>query len=455
MVVRGGTAGREAGNRRMTLTPPRISIAITARPQSSTVARLLDALACQTVPPQEFEVLVALGDGDDHAAMRSKATPFRLKVVTSRPGRSAARNVAAWEASSPLLLFLADDLDPRATLIDAHLAAHAKVPGRILVGAYAPSPASSSVPAPYLAMAVRAQWHDVFTALRRRDHRYSFRDCLGGNLSISTELFDQLGGFREEFVGPRGDHELGARAILRGVAIEFVPEAAALRLHAAPTSARAAFAQARDEALGDALLGSLHPGLRVALRLSDVGAATTLFERLHHQLTFEFPRIADRFAGLVAGLLIVAERLQLRSRWYRIYEWLERHWYLRGLVTRFATREALDRFVSEGRAADRVAPPCVVDLRQGIDHAASEIDRVRPSSIHIVFDDTVVGDIGHVPGAEPLRGIHLRAALANDLVTPLFQVLTKAIAAAGPPTHCRRPSGRRWPPLGLGTLCGH
>ena len=142
----------------MNLTPLRISIAITARPQSSTVARLLDALACQTVAPQEFEVVVALGDGDDPAALRSKATPFRLKVVTSRPGRSAARNAAAREASSPLLLFLADDLDPRATLIDAHLASHAKVPGRILVGAYAPSPASSSVPAPSWTVSLWSIW---------------------------------------------------------------------------------------------------------------------------------------------------------------------------------------------------------------------------------------------------------------------------------------------------------
>ena len=62
MGVRGGTSDREAGNRRMNLTTLRISIAITARPQSSTVARLLDALACQTVAPQEFEVVVALGD---------------------------------------------------------------------------------------------------------------------------------------------------------------------------------------------------------------------------------------------------------------------------------------------------------------------------------------------------------------------------------------------------------
>lgn len=427
--------------------PLELSIVIIARPQSATLRRLLNALETQTVPPQRFEVIVVGGD-DASAAMTSEAqaTPFRLAVVGRQPGRSAARNAGAAAAAGPLLLFLADDLDPRATMVEAHLAGHAQKPGRILIGPYPPAASSQES---YLAMSVRAQWHDLFTALGRRDHRSTFRDCLGGNLSLSSDLFRQLGGFHDAFPGPRGDHEFGVRAIEAGVALAFIPEAGAVR-RSAPETGRGAFARIRDEAIADALLGSLHPDIRPSLPLAIFGEPPTRLQRLHHRLSLGFPRITDGLAGFVARGLPLCERLQLRSQWHRLFKLLARHWYLRGLATRFVSREVLYQFVKEGLPAKPREPEFVVDLRMGIDHAIAEVDRARPSSVAIILDDSIVGHLPPLAGAEPLRGVDLRAALAGDLIWPLFKLLTTTAAVGksleGLPMGQRPPFAASRPP---------
>jgi hypothetical protein len=56
-----------------------------------------------------------------------------------------------------------------------------------------------------------------------------------------------------------------------------------------------------------------------------------------------------------------------------------------------------------------------IDLDRGIAHAAATVDRGRPAGLRILRRGRLIGIIPAEPGAEPLRGIHLRAEIAGRL----------------------------------------
>jgi hypothetical protein len=406
------------------MSGPTLSVIVSTRNRRSSVERLVGLLAKQSLDLAGFEAIIVVdGSADDTAAAaRTWQVPFRLHV-TEQPGvgTAGARNAGARAAAGAILLFLADDLVPSPGLLEAHIAAHDESDEGVVVGWYPPARERE---AGYLAMGLRAWWHDRFEAMQEPSHRFSFRDCLGGNVSVPATLFRQLGGFDPSFTETREDHELGARALMAGASIRFASAATAEWVRPGWRLADA-FERARTEGRADARLGQAHPSLRPAMPIAAFGAPRTRAAQVAHRLAFSWPSLGNVGLDVLTMLMNLTERLQLRSQWHRLFAVAERHCYLRGVTEVIPRREALYQFLQDGELAARSVVPrdLEIDLDGGVRDGMNEVDRVRPTAVRIRLRGTPIGVVTSAPGTEALRGVHVQAALVRELEWPMFLAL--------------------------------
>jgi len=117
----------------------RVSVVIPTHNRKSALLRCLDALARQSVLPQEFEVLVVDDGSTDgtREAVEHRRDPFRLRYFRQEPsGPGAARNLGIEQAAGELVLMIGDDIYGDERLIEEHLLAHATrpEPGTAILG---------------------------------------------------------------------------------------------------------------------------------------------------------------------------------------------------------------------------------------------------------------------------------------------------------------------------------
>jgi GT2 family glycosyltransferase len=227
--------------------PRRLSVVIPTRNRGQLLTRTLGALARQTAPAEDFEVIVvADGCTDETAAVvRAFPAPFTLKLVEQpATGPAAGRNRGAAKADSPLVLFFDDDMEAAPQLVAAHLAAHDAHPGGVVLG-YFPLPDPGGR-ADVFRAAIKAWWDQGFAARAEPAHRNDFRDFCTGNVSLSKRLFEESGGFDLQYPGASTeDYDLGVRLLRRGVRFHFAREAASLH-HDRPTCRRTLDRAGRD-----------------------------------------------------------------------------------------------------------------------------------------------------------------------------------------------------------------
>lgn len=194
------------------MTSPLVSVVIPARNAERTIRRQLEAVCMQDLAG-DFEVLVVDNGSTDATAGTVEAAAHvhpQVTLVTgpSEPNRSATRNAGVECCRGSLIAFCdADDV-----VADGWLAALVRgletndvVTGslvRVEDGAgplEIPSPGSPS--------------------------RFRGVDCLAsGNFAIRRELFEDVGGFSEDF-RHRVDIELSCRLHLRGARVAYEPDA--------------------------------------------------------------------------------------------------------------------------------------------------------------------------------------------------------------------------------------
>ena len=106
--------------------PIRASVVIPTYQRRDSVRQALEALARQTLPPEEFEVVISIDGSDDgtRELLEAFRTPFPL-VVLWQPnrGRAAACNAGLRASQGALLVLLDDDMEPAPEFLAAHLAA--------------------------------------------------------------------------------------------------------------------------------------------------------------------------------------------------------------------------------------------------------------------------------------------------------------------------------------------
>ncbi|MHB8437627.1 MAG: glycosyltransferase family 2 protein [Acidimicrobiales bacterium] len=195
---------------------PELAVVIPTHDRAARLARLVDALAAQTLDPARFEVVIvddASSDETPDVLEKSKTrVPFALTVLrTARCGGPAAARNLGWKSTdAPVIAFTDDDCVPDPQWLEKGLAAMAGAP-RVVVGRTAPPPDQ-------IELAGRP-----FARVMEVDSARFFETC---NVFYRRRDLDVVGGFDPRFRRPSGeDTHLGLRVAELGVDAVFSPDA--------------------------------------------------------------------------------------------------------------------------------------------------------------------------------------------------------------------------------------
>ncbi len=285
--------------------PPTVTVVVTHYEQPVQLARTLTALARQTRPVEQVVV------SDDGSASPPAVPPgIRLVRQEDRGFRAAAaRNLGAAGATSDVLVFLDADTVPEPGFIEALVRRAAASPDVLAVGRRRHADLSGDgreLPEPAWLVDGYAASRDLLEADGR-----SFRHVISAVLALRRELFLDLGGFDERFVGYGGeDWDLGYRAWNAGAVL--VHERDAVAWHDGPDwagrpeqraakdaeTARLAALIPEPQTRGAPLPAEL-PDVLVDLPVHDVRAVTALLRSSHRDLQVRVPEAGDLDAGAV------------------------------------------------------------------------------------------------------------------------------------------------------------
>lgn len=202
----------------------RLSIIVPTFNRHEQLIHTLEHLRRQTLPPDQYEVLV-VDDGSTPPVVvpenknGPRTTLIRFDKILER---CRARNAGAQAAAGEILLFLDDDLEVCPGFLEAHLRAHAEWPEALVTGHVCLPPAVLNSPL------VRFRQH-VESAGAPRTRGVVPAHAVGGagNMSIGREKFLQLGGFDSGMVGIE-DQDFNLRYLEQGGIGVFLPEADAI-----------------------------------------------------------------------------------------------------------------------------------------------------------------------------------------------------------------------------------
>jgi GT2 family glycosyltransferase len=395
----------------MSTERPAVSVIVPTHNRRDSVRRTLHALAAQTMSPGRFEVIVVADGCEDDTVrvLRGLPLPYRLMVLEQpASGQGKARNLGAAQATGALLVFLDDDIEPFPGLLDAYEREHRRLPGRLLLGpAFPVLPEETSL----FSHGLRNWWSDHIQAITRPEHRFSYRDMHSGNFSISAELFARSGGFAPEFFQRSGeDYEFGVR--LLALQIPFACAREALARHHDATDLRRSLDRVRKEGRADVLIGLRHPSLRSGILQGWPWRAHSITLTILQFLAVRLPWLGDLLARTLAPALGLLQGLRFRNSWRGLHGLLRTYWYYRGFAEELrasASGISSQRFFREHWEEPVLTP---VDLDLGVEAAQDSMDRLQANGIAMHLEGDAIGSIPAVPGAEPLRGVHLPAALS-------------------------------------------
>ncbi len=398
---------------------PEVSVVVPTCGRPGPLRRLLTALARQADAPRVEVVIVA--DGVDEGRLGVDAglpLPFALRVLSQPPlGPAAARNRGAQAARAPLLLFIDDDVEPSPGVLRAHVRYHETRARAVGAGDLAPHPLDPG----FIGQAIAGWWERMCDDLYDPRHRFTFRDFLTGHCSLSLALFREVGGF-DEALRCHEDFEFGYRAIQAGVSFGFVQGARAV--HHDATRLPGILARKLEEGRADIQLTGRHPALLRALPLGRPLAPGELARRVF-DAALAHGGMGDAGVRALPGLMRLFEAGGMRDKWRTTLERAMDFAYWRGAVLEAGSGAAVRAL--RARPDHETAAPLVVDLQWGLEEVEAAIDRERPAALRITVGAHLVGDLPEQPGAEALRGVHLRPLLLKHLAGGL----ARAASAAG------------------------
>ena len=390
-----------------------ITVVIPTHRGASRIGPTLASLAAQTLPAQDFEVVIVL-DGHDpptHKAITAMQLPFATVIVErEHAGAAQARNRGVAAAGAPLVLFLDDDMTATPDLLAAHLRMHQRYPGGVVIGCFSQSRSSHRVD--LLADGADIWWADHFAELARPEHRFTFRDFCTGNVSLPRARFLDCGGFSTQFKGAAGeDYELGIRLLRRGVPFRFAIDAVSVHRYAA--SLPRLLDRARAEGRGHVIMARLHPEVFPVLPLRDAADDGPVLKG--DRLLRLTPRRLKLLPLLLHGLLPLARALKLRRLLQKLQGSLRVCAYWEGACQEAGSWADLQAFVQDLPLVAAAHREIEFDLASGMAVLAQTLGATAVDAVRLRFGRHAVGRIAPLAGAEPLRVEHVRHALAQRL----------------------------------------
>jgi glycosyltransferase involved in cell wall biosynthesis len=280
------------GDGRASTSTPRVSVVIPTHNGGATLSRTLEALAAQTLPALEYEVIVVDdGSHDDTAAIAERAGVRVVRLIPNH-GVAIARNRGIEQARATVLAFTDDDCLPAPDWLERVLEAFADPTVDGIGGRVVPS-ADSSLVLRYIA--VKNPLTPLFAellvsnALRYRlglyirglsgppvegDAGAGLFAVVGANMALRAELLSSIGGFDPEYHFGGEEEELCRRAHQRPGGARLVYWPSALVRHIFRPDLRDTLRRARAYGVGNARSAAKHAEVRMILFPFPVGIAT-------------------------------------------------------------------------------------------------------------------------------------------------------------------------------------
>jgi GT2 family glycosyltransferase len=258
---------------------PKISLVVPTYQRRASVERLLQALAQQSLQPEQeegppsseggpsFEVIVVSDGSSDGTRELVEQThpPFSLQCIEQiNQGRAAACNRGIRAAQGELVVLLDDDMDPSSYLLEEHWNAHRANPRLGVLGAVPIQIAPSSPP---VMQFIAAKFNQHLDKLAQPNYTLNLRDFYSGNFSIWRDVLLEVGLFDENFkIYGNEDLELAWRLKRAGVRLVYNPAALAFQHYEKDYAALARDSIAKGKT--STLLAKIHPEVLPEIKLS-------------------------------------------------------------------------------------------------------------------------------------------------------------------------------------------
>jgi GT2 family glycosyltransferase len=401
---------------------PEISIIISTCCNLSQLLRVLESLSRQALDPKCFEVVVVNQGCKNQipAHLEGLSTTYRL-VVLDHPSsnQAAARNYGSQAATSPLLLFLGDDIVASELLVIAHLQAHEMHPGGIALGYFPVGQEQNDL----LADLTRLEWSEIFSSHRNPSHRFAFFDTNNTNISLSRQLFVSVGGYDEDFYAYE-DLELGIRLLKQRARLHFVPDACGV--YCPKLSESNLFRSKVEQGRAQVQLLRKHPEVSTFFPL---GYDPHGRLRYRHKLTklLRSRLIYKTAFRLLLSLLMLplslAKALKLRATYHGLLEYACSNSYWNGVFSERGSdgqKRSIADFPDELFNNNEIE----VDMKTDWAHLDEMLGEDYADAITLRHGETPLGRIAPVVGAETLRPSHVRNLVielfANELLSILY-----------------------------------
>jgi GT2 family glycosyltransferase len=235
---------------------PRITIQLCTYNRAALLERVLDACFEQTVPGDEYEV-VLVNDGssdatpDAIARAAARATCTFVAIDQQNAGLAKARNAGIARACGERIIFIDDDVLPLPNFVAEHLRSHEAHPAAIVRGA-----------------AINVESFDDLPPAVWRMKDYSANFFWTTNVSVPLATIRAIGGFNESF-SEYGweDIDVGLRLRFAGVKAVFNKRALVYHWKPRPRSSNVEkmVRQAQAQARTAVQLAKIHPHWRTFL----------------------------------------------------------------------------------------------------------------------------------------------------------------------------------------------
>jgi glycosyltransferase involved in cell wall biosynthesis len=192
---------------------PRVSVITPVRNGAADIAALLECLERQTLPREEFEIVIGDDGSTDGGTAGIETQDGHVRVAFGPPRNSyATRNMAVAASRGEVLAFCDADCRPEPDWLERGLAALGSAD--LVAGRF-----RFDVPAE------RTVW-TLVDMDGSKDHEHQVRIGLAetANLFVRRELFDRLGGL-DGSIAEYGDYEFAERAVAAGVRLAYAHDA--------------------------------------------------------------------------------------------------------------------------------------------------------------------------------------------------------------------------------------
>jgi GT2 family glycosyltransferase len=315
----------------------RVSVVIPTFNRWEQLKVALDALASQTIPAEQLEIVVVSDGSTDGTDERLAAGLTPLPVVfrsQKNRGAAAARNTGVEASSGELVVFIDDDVVAAPECVAAHVAAHERsAEPKVVIG---PLLTPTDAPLESWVRWEQAMLDKQYNAMARGDWAPTARQFYTGNASLPRAMFERSGGFDESFRRAE-DVELAYRLHDAGASFEF--DFAARAHHFAHRSYDAWLSIASSYGGNDVVFWRDHGQEWLIPTIRREYENRHTLTRAYTRVALAAPMFGRVGARVAPHVVKTIQRLHLDQLSHQILSAIFNHAYYDGLVTELGTLE--------------------------------------------------------------------------------------------------------------------